>query len=66
MLERTVSLVEKNAPLAATTLPSLLKRHLLSRRGLGLKPLTESMKMFKLNGSLLTDPSDNLVSSPSR
>ena len=53
MLERTVSLVEKNAPLAATTLPSVLKRHLLSRRGLGLKPLTEAMKMFKVEWNLV-------------
>ena len=53
ILERTVSLIEKNAPLAVATLPSMLKRNQLSQRGLGFEALSSAMRTFKVGWSLV-------------
>ena len=53
MLKRTVSLIEENAPLAATSVQSVLERHQLSRRGLGFEALTAAMRTFQVEWSLV-------------
>ena len=52
ILERTVSLIEENAPLAAKTLPSLLERHQLTQRGLGFEAVRAAMKTFHVEWNL--------------
>ena len=53
VLKRTVSLIEKNAPLATTSIQSMLEQHQLSRRGLGFKALTTAMRTFQVKWNLM-------------
>lgn len=53
ILERAVSLIEENAPLAATSVQSVLEQHQLSRRGLGFKALTAAMRTFQVEWNLV-------------
>ena len=51
-LERTVAVIEENAPLAVTLLSDLLKRHQLTRHDLGLGTICAAMKTFQVNWNL--------------
>lgn len=53
LLERAVSLIEENAPLAAASVQGVLERHQLSRRGLEFEALAAAMKTFQVEWSLI-------------
>lgn len=53
ILNRTISLIEENAPILASTLPSLLQRHKLTKCGLGLEAISVAMKLFKVEWNLV-------------
>ncbi len=53
LLGRTISLIEENAPLAASTLPGLLKRYKLTRCGLGFKEINKAMEIFQVQWNLV-------------
>ena len=53
ILERAVSLIEENAPLATASIQSVLEQHQLSRCGLGYEAVTAAMKTFQVNWNLV-------------
>ena len=53
LLDRTISVIEENAPLAAATLPSLLQRHGLTQCGLGLEAISAAMNTFKVKWNIV-------------
>lgn len=53
ILYRAIALIEENAPLATVTLPSLLRRHGITRRGLEYEALSAAMKAFQVDWDLI-------------
>ena len=53
LLDHAVALIEENAPLATSSLPSLLRRHGITRGALGYEALNAAMKTFQMEWDLV-------------
>ena len=53
ILNRAIALIGENAPLATTTLPSLLRKHGITQLGLGYEALSTAMNTFQVDWNLV-------------